>query len=233
MPDPAARCAVFDLDGTLVDSAPDIHAALDRLMARRSLPGFARAEVVGMIGDGVRALMERAFAARGITLDEDGFGHFMADYEANAAVLTRPFAGIPELLSALEATGWRLAVCTNKPAAAARVLLSRLGLDRHFSALGAGDSFPMRKPDPGHLRATLAAAGARVEGAVMIGDHANDMLAARGAGVRAIFAGWGYGPHSMAGEAPIAVDVFALRALLGQSIFKPSGTLGDSENADR
>ena len=215
MPDPAPRCAVFDLDGTLVDSAPDIHAALDRLMARRRLPGFARAEVVGMIGDGVRVLLERAHAARGITLDEASFDHFMTDYEANAAVLTQPFTGIPELLSALQASGWRLAVCTNKPEAAARVLLAGLGLDRHFSALGGGDSFPMRKPDPGHLRATLAAAGAAPDQAVMIGDHATDMLAARGAGVRAIFAGWGYGPQSMAGGAPIALDVAGLRSLLG------------------
>ena len=215
MPDLARRCAVFDLDGTLVDSAPDIHAALDRLMARRRLPGFARDEVVGMIGDGVRVLLERAHAARGITLDEASFDHFMTDYEANAAVLTQPFAGIPELLNALQASGWRLAVCTNKPEAAARVLLSGLGLDRHFSALGGGDSFPMRKPDPGHLRATLAAAGAAPDQAVMIGDHANDMLAARGAGVRAIFAGWGYGPQSMAGGAPIALDVAGLRSLLG------------------
>ena len=215
MPDPAPRCAVFDLDGTLVDSAPDIHAALDRLMARRQLAGFARAEVVGMIGDGVRVLLERAHAARAIALDEASFEHFMADYEANAAVLTQPFAGIPELLGALSDAGWRLAVCTNKPEAAARVLLSRLGLNHHFSALGGGDSFPMRKPDPGHLRATLAAAGAAPDQAVMIGDHANDMLAARGAGVRAIFAGWGYGPQSMAGNAPIALDVPALRALLG------------------
>ena len=215
MPDQAPRCAVFDLDGTLVDSAPDIHAALDRLMARRRLPGFERAEVVGMIGDGVRVLLERAHAARGITLDEASFDHFMTDYEANAAVLTQPFAGIPELLNALQASGWRLAVCTNKPEAAARVLLSGLGLDRHFSALGGGDSSPMRKPDPGHLRATLAAAGAAPDQAVMIGDHANDMLAARGAGVRAIFAGWGYGPQSMAGGAPIALDVAGLRSLLG------------------
>ena len=214
MPDRAQPCAVFDLDGTLVDSAPDLHAALDRLMAVKRLPGFARAEVVAMIGDGVRVLLERAYAARGITLDEAGLQHFMTDYEANAAVLTRAFNGIPELLGGLRDAGWRLAVCTNKPEGAARVLLSGLGLDGHFSALGGGDSFPMRKPDPGHLRATLAAAGAAPEDAVMIGDHRNDIEAARGAGVRAIFAGWGYGPHSMAGGAPIAADVAALRAML-------------------
>ena len=214
MPDRVLRCAVFDLDGTLVDSAPDLHAALDRLMAVKRLPGFARAEVVAMIGDGVRVLLERAYAARGIALDEADLQHFMTDYEANAAVLTRAFNGIPELLGGLRDAGWRLAVCTNKPAGAARVLLSGLGLDGHFSALGGGDSFPMRKPDPGHLRATLAAAGALPEDAVMIGDHRNDIEAARGAGVRAIFAGWGYGPHSMAGGAPIAADVAALRAML-------------------
>jgi len=215
MPDRVLRCAVFDLDGTLVDSAPDLHAALDRLMATKRLPGFARAEVVAMIGDGVRVLLERAYAARGIALDEADLQHFMTDYEANAAVLTRAFDGIPELLGGLRDAGWRLAVCTNKPAGAARVLLSGLGLGGHFSALGGGDSFPMRKPDPGHLRATLAAAGALPEDAVMIGDHRNDIEAARGAGVRAIFAGWGYGPHSMAGGVPIAADVAALRALLG------------------
>jgi len=215
MPDRVLRCAVFDLDGTLVDSAPDLHAALDRLMAVKRLPGFARAEVVAMIGDGVRVLLERAYAARGIALDEADLQHFMTDYEANAAVLTRAFDGIPELLGGLRDAGWRLAVCTNKPEGAARVLLSGLGLDGHFSALGGGDSFPMRKPDPGHLRATLAATGAAPENAVMIGDHRNDIDAARGAGVRAIFAGWGYGPHSMAGGAPIAADVTGLRALLG------------------
>lgn len=215
MPETAPRCAVFDLDGTLVDSAPDIHAALDRLMAQKRLPGFARAEVIGMIGDGVRVLLQRAFAARGLALDEASLDSFMVDYEANAAVLTRAFDGIPELLGLLRGAGWRLAVCTNKPEGAARVLLAGLGLNGFFSALGGGDSFPVRKPDPGHLRATLAAAGVQAESAVMIGDHANDILAARGAGVRAIFAGWGYGPRHMAGDAPIAADVAALRALLG------------------
>jgi phosphoglycolate phosphatase len=209
--------AVFDLDGTLVDSAPDLHAALDRLMAGRGLPGFARPEVTGMIGDGVRVLVTRALAARGQAFEEAALAAFMADYEAAAAVLTRPFAGIPDVLAELAAQGWRLAVCTNKPEAAARRLLDALDLSRHFAALGGGDTFPVRKPDPGHLRATLAAAGAAGGRAVMIGDHSNDMRAAAGCGVPAIFAGWGYGPAAMAGGAPVAAKPADLPGLIASA----------------
>jgi phosphoglycolate phosphatase len=216
------RIAVFDLDGTLVDSAADIHAALDRLMAARGLPGFARPEVTAMIGDGVRVLVTRALAARGLPFEEAALAAFMADYEAEAAVLTRPFAGIPEALDALAAAGWRMAVCTNKPVSAARRLLDALGLSARFDALGGGDSFPVRKPDPGHLRATLAAAGGDPSRAVMIGDHANDMRAAAGAGVPAIFAGWGYGPEAMAAGAPIAGTPDALPALIA-ALTAPAG----------
>jgi phosphoglycolate phosphatase len=213
------RIAVFDLDGTLVDSAADIHAALDRLMAARGLPGFARPEVIGMIGDGVRVLVTRALAARGQPFEEAALSAFMTDYEAEAAVLTRPFEGIPAVLDSLAADGWRLAVCTNKPEAAARRLLDALGLTPRFAALGGGDSFPVRKPDPGHLRATLAAAGAAPDRAVMIGDHHNDVRAATGCGVPCIFAGWGYGPVHMAEGAPVAEapsDLPALMAALGR-----------------
>jgi phosphoglycolate phosphatase len=198
------RLAVFDLDGTLVDSAPDLHAALDRMAAARGLRPYRRAEVIGMIGDGVRVLVERALHARGQPFDAEALAAFAADYEANAAVETRPFPGIPEALDALQAEGWRLAVCTNKPGAAARELLGALGLLGRFDAVGAGDSFPVRKPDPGHLRATIEAAGGAMRGAVMVGDHHNDMAAARGAGIPAVFVGWGYGPLAMAEGAPVA-----------------------------
>lgn len=213
------RIAVFDLDGTLVDSAADIHAALDRLMAVRGLPGFARSEVVAMIGDGVRVLVTRALAARGLPFDEAALAAFMADYEAEAAVLTRPFEGIPAVLDRLATEGWRMAVCTNKPEAAARHLLDALDLYRHFAALGGGDSFSVRKPDPGHLRATIAAAGAAAERAVMIGDHRNDVRAAAGCAVPCIFAGWGYGPLEMAEGAPVATapgDLLGLMAALAR-----------------
>ena len=102
--------AVFDLDGTLVDSAPDLHAALDRLMAARALPGFARAEVVAMIGDGAKVLVERALAARGLPFDQPALEAFLEDYGANAAVETSAFPGIREVVADLVRDGWRLAV---------------------------------------------------------------------------------------------------------------------------
>jgi phosphoglycolate phosphatase len=200
------RIAVFDLDGTLVDSAADIHASLDRAMAALGLAGFTRAEVIGMIGDGVQALLTKALTARGRAFDEAVLARFVEDYTAQATVLTRPFEGIPAVLDGLAAAGWRMAVCTNKPAAAARLLLEDLGLAHRFAALGGGDSFPVRKPDPAHLLATLAAAGAGKDRAVMIGDHRNDVAAAAGAGVPCIFAGWGYGPVAMANGAPVAAS---------------------------
>ena len=195
------RLAVFDLDGTLVDSAPDIHAALDRLMAGQGRPGFARPEVTAMIGDGVRVLVERAAAARDIAFSEALLARFTADYTARAAEATALFPGIAAALDGLAAAGWALAVCTNKPAAATAALLGALGLAGRFAAVGGGDSFPVRKPDPGHLLGTLRQAGGDPAAAVMIGDHRNDVAAARGAGLPCIFAGWGYGTPAMAAGA--------------------------------
>jgi phosphoglycolate phosphatase len=209
------RTALFDLDGTLLDSAPDLHAALDRLMARLGLPGFARAEVVAMVGDGARALVERALAARGRSFDPAALEAFLADYTAHAAVATRPFPGILDTLDALGAEGWSLAICTNKPEAATRALLGALGLLGRFAAIGAGDSFAVRKPDPAHLLATLRLAGGDPAAAVMVGDHRNDVAAALGAGLPCVFAAWGYGPAGMAeGAAALARTPGELPALL-------------------
>lgn len=198
------RTLVLDLDGTLVDSVPDLAAALNRLMAARGLPGFSRAEVTGFVGDGVAALVGRAFRARGAAQDADALAEFSADYGANAARETAPFPEVPETLAALAGAGWRLAVCTNKPEAPARALLAALGLAGRFAAIGGGDSFTVRKPAPGHLLATLAAAGGRPERAVMVGDHHNDVAVAAACGLPSIFAAWGYGPAS-AGEGASAV----------------------------
>lgn len=209
------KTAVFDLDGTLVDSVPDIHAALDRLARSLGRAPFAREEVVQMVGDGVKVLIERALAARGLGFDPAAVEAFSADYTAHAAVETCLFPGVAEALAALERDGFRLAVCTNKPAAATAALLEALDLSDRFAAVGAGDSFPVRKPDPGHVLATLRAAGGAPSRAVMIGDHHNDVVAARGAGLPCVFAGWGYGAPAMAeGAAAVAASAADLPALL-------------------
>ncbi len=200
---------VFDLDGTLVDSVPDLAAALNRLLARRGLLPFDAAGVTGMVGDGVPALIGRAFTARGVAEDAAALPEFLADYTAHAAVATRPYPDVTETLATLAAAGWRMAVCTNKPEAAARAMLGALRLDRWFAAVGGGDSFAVCKPDRGHLLATLAAAGGDPARAVMIGDHHNDVAAAQGAGVASIFAAWGYGPLETGREAGVIVPRFA------------------------
>ena len=213
------RTLVLDLDGTLVDTVPDLVAALNRAMAERGLAGFNRADTAAMVGDGARVLYTRACAARGAASDEGGFDAFLADYTAHAAVESRAFPGAVEALGAMRAQGWRFAVCTNKPAAATHALLDALELSPWFAGVGGGDSFPARKPDPAHLLMTLAAAGGDAGAAVMVGDHRNDVLAAAGAGVPCIFAGWGYGPAAMGqGAAAVAEGFPAVPGLAGRLV---------------
>jgi phosphoglycolate phosphatase len=196
---------VFDLDGTLVDSVPDIAAAVNRMLAARALPALSRPAVAAMVGDGLHPLIQRAFAAVGAAPDDAAAAEYLADYEANVLVETSLFPGIADTLDQLQATGWQLAVCTNKPERAARLLLAALGIGGRFAAVGGGDSFATHKPDPAHLRHTIAAAGGDPARALMVGDHSNDVNAAVGCGVAAIFAGWGYGrPGMEAGAAAIA-----------------------------
>jgi phosphoglycolate phosphatase len=198
------RTLLLDLDGTLVHSVPDLAAALNRLLLAHGLAALSQPEVAAIVGDGVAKLVERAFAARGRAPDAGAVAAFSADYGAHAAVETMPYPGVADALRSLSDEGWRLAVCTNKPEAAARTLLGALDLARYFAAVGGGDSFAVRKPDPRHLLATLTAAGGDAGKAVMAGDHANDIAAALGAGLPCIFAAWGYGPATMA-EGAVAV----------------------------
>lgn len=200
---------VLDLDGTLVDSLPDLTAALNRLMASHGLSGFLPAEIRPMIGDGTPRLIERAFTARGGNQGASDHSNFVADYTAQVAVATQPYPQVGETLAALQDAGWRFAICTNKSTAATKALLQALGLAHWFAALGCGDSFPVHKPNPAHLLGTIAAAGAAPENAVMVGDHANDMAAAKGAKVPGIFAAWGYGNRAMAQEAAAVAQRFS------------------------
>jgi phosphoglycolate phosphatase len=205
----AARTLVFDLDGTLADTVPDLAASLNRVMAGRSLLPFARAEIARMVGDGAAALIARAFAARAHPQDPQALPDFLADYGANFARETRAYPGVDAALARLAAAGWRFAVCTNKPQAPARNLLAALGLGHAFAAIGGGDSFPTRKPDPAHLLATIAAAGGTAARALMAGDHRNDVRAATGAGIPCIFAAWGYGTSAMAAGAAATARSFS------------------------
>lgn len=210
------RVLVLDLDGTLVDTVPDIAAALNRLMVARGLATFDLPGTAAMVGDGVRRLVEKAFVARDRAADEQAVQEFSSDYAGHAAVASKPYPGVMETLGALAGDGWRFAVCTNKPEGAARALLDAVGLTPFMAAVGGGDSFPVRKPDPAHLAATLAAAGGHAERALMLGDHANDVVAAKGAGMRCIFAAWGYGPIAMAnGAAAVARDMREAARLAG------------------
>ena len=220
---------VLDLDGTLVDSVQDLAAALNRLMAARALPPFTVPEVTAMVGDGARALVERALAARGQPFGQAALDAFLADYTDHAAVRTRPFPGAVEALRMMRDQGWRLAVCTNKPVAAARNVLDALGLSPLLAAIGGGDSFPARKPDPAHLLGTLASAGGTPAAAVMVGDHHNDIAAATAAGVPSIFAAWGYGAPAMAhGASAICASFGELPAAAARLLSPPGSLQGES-----
>lgn len=202
------RTLAFDLDGTLTDSVPDIAAAVNRTLGARGLPSLSNADVAAMVGDGLHPLMQRAFAAVGAVPDSAAATEYLADYESRVAEDTRLYPGIAEALDSLRADGWTLAVCTNKPERAARLLLEALGVADSFAAIGGGDSFAAHKPDPRHLLGTIEAAGGTPERALMVGDHHNDVRAAAGSGVRSIFAGWGYGrPGMEEGAAAVARDV--------------------------
>ena len=200
-----ARTLLLDLDGTLVDTVPDLMAALNRLMQSRSLPPFAAPEVARMVGDGVAVLTKRAFAAHDRDPDDRAVADLTADYTAHVAGGSELYPGVLPVLTGLARDGWQLAVCTNKPEEAARVLLRALGVLPLLAAVGGGDSFPSRKPDPAHLLATLAQASGTAANALMLGDNRNDVVAAREAGMPSIFAAWGYGSIDMAeGSSAIA-----------------------------
>jgi phosphoglycolate phosphatase len=200
---------LLDLDGTLIDSMPDILSALNRMGARRCFKPFDRTEVTPMVGDGTHMLLKRAFAARGVPFDEAAEGPYVADYTAHAADETRSFPGVIETLQKFADSGWKLAVCTNKPAAPTHAVLAALGIAPFLAAIGGGDSFAARKPDPRHLLGTLELAGGTPDAAVMVGDHRNDVLAAAGARMPCIFARWGYGSPAMGEGAMATAERFA------------------------
>ena len=184
---------VFDLDGTLVDSVPDLRAALNTVLRELGRRELAAGEVRGMIGDGVPALVRRGLAATGEAV---GFAaahaRFVELYEADPTTLSQLYPGVAETLAGLRDGGARLAVCTNKPQAATIGVLEGLGIAGYFTAVLGGDVLPVKKPDPGHLLAAVKRLGGTPGEAAMIGDNENDYEAARGAGIPVLLMRYGY-----------------------------------------
>jgi phosphoglycolate phosphatase len=190
------RIVVFDLDGTLVDTAPDLINALNFILAREGLPPVPLHAARNMIGAGARKLLERGLELEGrhVSLAEldrltDDFISYYAEHIADAS---RPFDGLETALDDLENQGYRFAVCTNKLEWLSRRLLDRLNLSPRFSAICGADTFGVSKPDPAILRQTVARAGAELSSAIMVGDAGPDVGVARRAGVPVICVSFGY-----------------------------------------
>ncbi|CCQ72757.1 phosphoglycolate phosphatase [Magnetospira sp. QH-2] len=191
------KAIIFDLDGTLVDSAPDLMNALNKTLVQEGRAALPIESVRNMIGDGVPVLVERGFAATG----EEATGEylkariedFMGYYEGHNTDETVPYPGIIKVLDDLKASGhYTLGVCTNKPQAPTVEILAELHLAHYFSAVLGGDACDVKKPDPGHIFATLDALGVAPEHALLVGDSPNDAYAARDAGVPGILVSFGY-----------------------------------------
>lgn len=193
---------IFDLDGTLIDSVPDIHAAANRVFGRRGI-AFTRAEVQGFVGRGAPNLVARLAEARGVAAEFDALlVEFLQDYES-AQGLTTLYPGARAALEALAQAGYRLGLCTNKPLAPTRAVLRHFGLEALFPVVIGGDSLAVKKPDPAPLRAALAALGGGA--AVFVGDSEVDAETAEAAAMPFLLYTEGYRktavealPHSAA-----------------------------------
>jgi phosphoglycolate phosphatase len=198
MADRATAPAViaFDLDGTLVDTAPDLLDTLDVVLDEAGAARLPREDTRKMIGAGARALVQRGLDAAGIRLDKPEadqlYERFLEHYAAHIADSSAPFPGLIPALDALTAQGHVLAVCTNKLEYLSRLLLDRLGLTERFAVIAGADTFKVHKPDAGHLIGTIERAGGHVERAIMVGDSVTDVLTARNARVPVIVVPFGY-----------------------------------------
>lgn len=187
---------VFDLDGTLIDTAPDLIDTLNIILARESLPAVAYAEARLMIGGGVRRLVELALIADRQEphkpLIDRMFADFLVHYRAHIADRSRPFPHLLEAMDTLSAQGCRFAVCTNKLEELSLKLLAALGMTDRFAAICGQDTFGVMKPDPAMLLSTIARAGGDPGRSVMIGDSATDIHTAQAAGIPVVAVDFGY-----------------------------------------
>jgi phosphoglycolate phosphatase len=187
---------VFDLDGTLVDTAPDLIAALNVTLRNIGIPGLPLATARNFIGGGARKLIERGLEAEGrnctVAEIDAMMKDFIAYYAEHIADLSRPFEGLEAALDDLAATGASFAVCTNKLEWLSKLLMDRLDLTPRFKAICGADTFGVAKPDPAFLRQTVAQAGGSMASTIMVGDAGTDVGVARRAGVPVVGVTFGY-----------------------------------------
>ncbi|MBM3950517.1 MAG: phosphoglycolate phosphatase [Rhodospirillales bacterium] len=187
---------VFDLDGTLIDSVPQVAAAVNMTLTEAARPALSITAVRGIIGEGARTTLVRAFATTGGTDDIDidaMVERYLIHYLADPSSHTTIFPGVTEVLRKFRALGTVMGICTNKPGATTRPVLDALNLSQYFAAVITADDTRHRKPDGRHVLATLAAMKADRNSAIFVGDSAPDLAAARDAGVPAIVVAYGYG----------------------------------------
>lgn len=197
---------VFDLDGTLVDTAPDLIDTLNVVFEHEGLPRVPYDEARALIGGGAKAMIIRGLAAEGRSVSPAQVQKLLADfiehYSAHIADRSRPFPGVEGMLEQLAAEKHCLAVCTNKLEKLSVKLLETLGLARHFAVICGQDTFGVQKPDPMMLRKTIAAAGGQASDAIMIGDSETDVRTARAAAIPIIAVDFGYTARPVAEFGP-------------------------------
>ncbi len=208
---------VFDLDGTLIDTAPDLAAATNHVMGKLGLARVDEREIRPWVGHGALKMIEQAARAHGRTLSEpelyDLFEIFILHYADHIADRSRPYDGVEDALSTLQSRGAALAVCTNKLERHARQVLAELGMGKYFSALTGRDTLGVYKPDPGHLTGTIGLAGGSAQQAVMVGDSQTDIKTAQAAKIPVVAVTFGYSVEPVAHFSPdITIDHY--RALI-------------------
>lgn len=188
----------FDLDGTLVDSAPDLIGTLNRMLVEEGLPRVPMESASTLIGSGARALLVHGFEAAGAPAEraksDELFERFLVDYAAHIADGSQPFEGVVETLERLSQRGAILVVATNKRSDLSELLLGKLDLTRHFAAIVGPDRVSARKPSGAHLKEAVAIAGGDPERAIMVGDASPDADAAKDAGMPCILTTFGFTP---------------------------------------
>lgn len=201
--------AVFDLDGTLADTAPDLIGAANALLRADDLPTLDPAAVRATAGRGGKALISLGYERAGRPLDRAAidakFPTYLRAYRDRIDAESRLFDGVETTLDALTAAGWRLTVCTNKPEDLARLLLRRIGLLDRFAGLVGADTLPVRKPDPRPVWEAIARAGGVPAAAVMIGDSKTDRDAARNAEIPVVMVSFGYAAEPLGSLKPDAI----------------------------